>query len=118
MWVKRWKSKLFDEIFRFYEIGKSIGLQKKEINNMLSRDSKYYRNICIFLLSVLIILLFVLISLASLVTYINGIDPTYPSNSYYSTVKIKDFSKKSVYNDKKYQILNYLLKILNYRGVS
>jgi len=109
---------LFDEIFKFYEIGKSIGLQKKEINNMLSRDSKYYRNICILLLSILIILLFVLISLISLVTYINGIDPTYPSNSFYSTVKIKDFSKKPVYNDKKYQILNYLLKILNYRGVS
>ncbi len=77
---------LFD-IFRIYEIGKSLGLSRMEINRVMISGNKklttFWKVIIILSASIIGIIMIILL-----------VDNIYPANALYSTVKIKDFRKK------------------------
>ena len=101
---------MFDEIIPFYKIGKNLGIKKHEINGVFHDNiHKTSFRILLILISIVsyFILLFFLISIG-----INTADSTYPSGTFYSTIKIKDFDKK---NEIKYRLWQKIRdKLLQY----
>ena len=85
---------MIGDIIKFYEVGKELGLTKKEINQILIFDNSKHAYLWRFLL---IIVMFLVIigwfnSLFFIVGKIN--ENVYPTGALYSTVKLKDFKKK------------------------
>ena len=82
---------MFKEFFRLYDIGKGLGLSKKEINNIIifdnSRHSILYKILIIIAASIIGVLMFVIASEAG--------KNIYPANALYSTIKVKDFKKRT-----------------------
>lgn len=82
------------DIIKFYEVGKQIGLTKKEIIQILIFDNSKHTWLWRFLLILFMLLIIIgwFNSLIFLTRKIN--ENVYPTGTMYSTVKIKDFKKK------------------------
>ncbi len=82
------------DIIKFYEVGKELGLTKKEITQIMIFDNSKYAYLWRFLLIVFMLLMIIgwYNSLIFLNRQIN--ENVYPSGTLYSTVKLKDFKKK------------------------
>ena len=77
---------MFKDFFQLYQIGKDLGLTKKEIKDLsLFGNTKHP-----FLYSILLVLSIIAIGISIILgIYIER--STYASGSYYSTVKKNDF---------------------------
>lgn len=82
------------DIIKFYEVGKELGLTKKEITQIMIFDNSKYAYLWRFLLIVFMLLMIIgwYNSLIFLNRQIN--ENVYPSGTLYSTIKLKDFKKK------------------------
>ncbi len=82
------------DIKKFYEVGKELGLTKKEITKIMIFDNSKHAYLWRFLLIVFMLLIIIgwFNSLIFLTRQIN--ENVYPSGTLYSTVKLKDFKKK------------------------
>jgi len=82
------------DIKKFYEVGKDLGLTKKEITKIMifdnSKNAYYWRLLLIVVMFLIIIGWFN--SIIFLAGKIN--ENVYPSGTLYSTVKLKDFKNK------------------------
>jgi hypothetical protein len=84
---------MITDIFKLYQIGKDLGLSKKEINARLLFD-KNFRFKFIFIITMIIIFVLWIVSLTMLnITIARN---TYGRGTLYSTVSIHDFKKKRV----------------------
>jgi len=85
---------MFFELIKIIEIGKELGLTKKEIIQIMIFDNNKYAYIWRILLIVFMLLIIIgwINSLVFLTQKIN--ESVYPSGTLYSTVKNKDFKKK------------------------
>lgn len=81
---------MIDDIFKFYQIGKDLGLSRKEINSSLLFEKRFLLKF-VFITMMVIIFLIWFISLT--VLNITIVQNTYTRGTLYSTVKIKDFKK-------------------------
>ena len=79
---------MFKDLYRFYEIGRELGLTKKEIKSLLlfgkSKHPFLYAILLVLSIFVIGILIYIGISIER---------STYAAGSYYSTVKKKDFKR-------------------------
>ena len=81
---------MFKDFFQLYQIGKELGLNKKEIKSVFLFDnSKHY-----ILYTILLIVSIVAFGILMIILGIQSYKNTYPSGSYYSTVKKKDFKRR------------------------
>ena len=84
---------MIKDFSQLFQIGKDLGLNKKEIKNVFSvGDAKYLK-----LAVIVIILMFVFFFAYTAITMISANyvhDTTYASGTYYSTVKKKDFKRR------------------------
>ena len=82
------------DIIKFYKVGKELGLNKKEINQIMIFDNRKDPFLWRFLLFVVMLLIMIgwFNSLLFITQKIN--QNVYPSGALYSTVKLKDFKKK------------------------
>ena len=85
---------MFKDFFQLYQIGKELGLTRKEINGLFffRKESHSLRYKIIFY--VILIITLSLIGLTLVLLRINITKDTYPSGAEYSTIRIKDFKKK------------------------
>ncbi len=83
-----------DDIIKFYEVGKELGLTKKEITKIMIFDNSKHTYLWRLLLIVVMFLIIIgwFNSLIFITRQIN--ENVYPSGALYSTVKLKDFKKK------------------------
>lgn len=85
---------MIGDIIKFYEVGKELGLTKKEITQIMifdnSKNAYYWRLLLIIVMFLIVIGWFN--SIIFLAGKIN--ENVYPSGTLYSTVKLKDFKKK------------------------
>ncbi len=85
------------QFYKIHKIGKEMGLNKKDINNIL-----FYKNDRPIVNSILFWIIFLIIIIVALFTLsiipLNSImsqdNSTYPSGTLYSTVKTSDFKNK------------------------
>lgn len=91
---------MFNEIIQFYQIGRSLGIHKNEINRVF-HDKIHQTSFRILLILISIVSYFILIFFLISLFLSNTPDSTYPSGTRYSTIKIKDFEKK---NEVKYRL--------------
>jgi len=99
-----------EKAIQFHEIGKSLGLHKKEINKDFQSYLGEYKSVIIFCLAVIIIAFFGIFIFSLFIIVINPFDPTYPSNALYSTVKVKDFKDKSKFKKVFFQMDNMIFR--------
>ncbi|MBA7547058.1 hypothetical protein ES705_39460 [subsurface metagenome] len=85
---------MFKGIIQLYQVGKELGLTRKEINGLFffRKEAHSLRYKIIFY--VILIIAMSLIGLTLVLLRINITKDTYPSGAEYSTVRIKDFKKK------------------------
>lgn len=78
----------------FYEVGKELGLTKKEITKIMIFDNS--KNAYYWRLLLIIIMFLIIIGWFNSLIFITGKinENVYPSGTLYSTVKLKDFKKK------------------------
>ncbi|MCK4286823.1 MAG: hypothetical protein KAX18_11500 [Candidatus Lokiarchaeota archaeon] len=86
---------MFKDLFQLYQIGKDLGLTKKEINGSLfiREETHSLKNRIIFY----IILLIIMTSIGFLFFFLSAYphtDNIYGSGARYSTIRISDFKKK------------------------
>jgi len=81
---------MFEGFFQLHQIGKELGLNKKEIKKTLLFGNSKYSILYTTLLIVSIVVFGILMIILGIQEYKN----TYPSGSYYSTVKKKDFKRR------------------------
>ena len=81
---------MFKEFFQLHQIGKELGLNKKEIKNIFLFDnSKHY-----IVYTILLIVSIVAFGILMIILGIQVFRNTYPSGTLYSTVKKKDFNRR------------------------
>ena len=81
---------MFKDFFQLYQIGKELGLNKKEIKNIFLFDnSRHY-----ILYTILLIVSIVAFGILMIILGIQANRNTYPSGTLYSTVKKKDFNRR------------------------
>jgi uncharacterized protein YneF (UPF0154 family) len=91
---------MIGDIIKFYEVGKELGLTKKEINQIMifdnSKNPYLWRLMLIAVMLLIIIGWFIsFIFITKQMNQINQINENvYPAGTLYSTVKLKDFKKK------------------------
>ncbi len=85
---------MYKEFIQLYQIGKELGLTRKEINGsfFFKEETHSLKNRIIFHIILLIIM--TLIGVAIVLLGFSISEDTYPSGSRYSTIRIKDFKKK------------------------
>ena len=87
---------MIGNIIKFYEVGKELGLTKKEINQIMIFDNS--KNPYLWRLLLFVVMFLIIIgwfnSLIFIVGKIN--ENVYPAGALYSTVKLRDFKKKRV----------------------
>ncbi|MFX1279196.1 MAG: hypothetical protein ACFFA3_07245 [Promethearchaeota archaeon] len=94
---------MFKNLFKVYEIGREIGLTKKEINRSFSSGDETHSFKNQFISSIILVILFIIIAATIYILTMpihNSTPPTnstYPSGIRYSTIRIKDFKKKLKY---------------------
>ena len=80
---------MFKDFFQLYQIGKELGLNKKEIKKVFLFDnSKHF-----ILYTILLIVSIVAFEILMIILGIQAFRNTYPSGTLYSTVKKKDFNR-------------------------
>ena len=82
---------MFENLFQLFKIGKELGLNKKEIRNILLFDNTKNPTLYTILMIIGIILSGIVIIFIVIVIVRNA----YPAGALYSTVKTKDFKDKS-----------------------
>lgn len=81
---------MFKDFFPLFQIGKELGLNKKEIKKIfLFGNTKHY-----MLYTILLIVSIVSFGILMIILGMQAYRNTYPSGSYYSTVKKKDFKRR------------------------
>ena len=91
---------MIGDIIKFYEVGKELGLTKKEINQIMifnnSKNPYLWRLLLIAVMLLIILGLFNFLLFISVNVNGNGNvnGNVYPSGTLYSTVKLNDFKKK------------------------
>lgn len=81
---------MFKDLFQLYQIGKELGLNKKEIKSVfLFNNTKH-----LILFTVLLIIAIVAFAALMIILGIQATRNAYPSGTYYSTVKKKDFIRR------------------------
>ena len=85
---------MIGDIIKFYEVGKELGLTKKEINQIMIFDNSKHAYLWRLLLIVVMFLIIIgwFNSLIFITRKIN--ENVYPAGALYSTVKLNDFKKK------------------------
>lgn len=81
---------MFKDFFQLYQIGKELGLNKKEIKEVFLFDNTKHSILYTILLIVSIVAFGILMIFLGIQAYRN----VYPSGTYYSTVKKKDFKRR------------------------
>ena len=81
---------MFKGFFQLYQIGKELGLNKKEIKNVFLFNNTKHSILYTILLIVSIVAFGILMIIFGMQAYRN----TYPSGTLYSTVKKKDFNRR------------------------
>ncbi|MFX0042855.1 MAG: hypothetical protein ACFE8L_08075 [Candidatus Hodarchaeota archaeon] len=81
---------MFKHIFQLYNVGKDLGLSKKEINKILIFDNTRHPTLYLVLLIIAIVAFGVIVIILGIVVARN----VYPQGALYSTVKKKDFKRK------------------------
>ena len=87
---------MFNELIQLYQIGKELGLSRKEINGSLFVNEETHRlkSRLIFHIMLLFIVSLIGIVLIGFMVYPH-IEDTYTSSGLrYSTIRLKDFKKK------------------------
>lgn len=105
--------KMFDEIIPLYQIGRSLGIHKNEINRVFLSYSWRYKKMKLFSLAIIIIAIFCIFIFSLFLIISSPADSTYPSNSFYSSVKVKDFKNKSRFNKLVSPFYSRFFKVLN-----
>ena len=85
---------MLEKIFQLNEIGKELGLSKKEINRVFLFDDKRYSIFYKILLVIISIIIFSIVGYFIVLFIESTISNTYPAGTLYSTVKIKDYKTK------------------------
>ena len=82
------------DIIKFYEVGKELGLTKKEITQIMIFDDSKHAYLWRFLL--IVVMFLIIIGWFNSLMFITGKinENVYPAGALYSTVKLKDFKKK------------------------
>jgi len=81
------------DIFKLYNIGKELGLTKKEINSILLFKNRY--SLILALIIIIILSVFgILFWNIALILYAKSTEPVYPSGGRYSSISITDFKDK------------------------
>ena len=85
---------MFKEIIQLYQVGKELGLTRKEINELFffRKEAHSLRYKIIFY--IILIITMSLIGLTLILIRISITRDTYPSGTKYSTIRMKDFKKK------------------------
>jgi len=85
---------MFKEIIQLYQVGKELGLTRKEINGLFffKKEAHSLRYKIIFY--IILIITMSLIGITLVLLRINITKDTYPIGTKYSTIRIKDFKKK------------------------
>jgi len=104
---------MFEEISQFYQIGRCLGIHKNEINRVFLSYSGRYKRMKLFCLAIIIIAFFCIFIFSLFMIISSPADSTYPSNSFYSSIKVKDFKNKSRFNKLVSPLYSRFLKILN-----
>ncbi|MBA7553537.1 hypothetical protein ES705_46130 [subsurface metagenome] len=104
---------MFDEIIQFYQIGRSLGINKNEINRVFLSYSGRYKIMKLFCYAIIIIAFFCIFIFSLFMIISNPAEPTYPSNSFYSSVKVKDFKNKSRFSKRASPFYSRFFKVLN-----
>ena len=81
---------MLEKIFQLIEIGKELGLSKKEINKVLIFGNSKHK----LLYKSLLIISFIFFGILILILGIEASRNTYAAGTFYSTVKIKDYKTK------------------------
>ena len=93
---------MFKDFFQLYQIGKELGLTRKEINGLLFFNDKTnsLKSRIIFHIILLFFMILIGIVLLGFIVYPNTGDTYGSSGTRYSTIRIKDFKKKLRYFSK------------------
>ena len=85
---------MIGDIIKFYEVGKELGLTKKEINQIMIFDNS--KHAYLWRLLLFIVMFLIVIGWFNSIIFLAGKinENVYPSGTLYSTVKLKDFNKK------------------------
>jgi len=81
---------MLENFFQLYNIGKELGLSKKEINRVFLFDDSRYP----LFFKTLMIIIFIFLGIFIIIIGIEASRHIYPAGTLYSTVKIKDFKGK------------------------
>ena len=81
---------MLENFFQLNKIGKELGLSKKEINSVFLFDESRYPLLFKILLTIILIFLGVFI----IILGIEASRHIYPTGTFYSSIKIKDFKTK------------------------
>ncbi|TKJ19249.1 MAG: hypothetical protein CEE43_15865 [Promethearchaeota archaeon Loki_b32] len=84
---------VFKDIFQLYNIGKELGLSRKEINSVLLFKNRYPLVIALMLIVILSVLAILFWNVA-LILYAKSTEPVYPRGTLYSSISLKDFRDK------------------------
>jgi len=93
---------MFKEIIQLYQIGKKLGLTRKEINGLFFFKKEGHRLRYKIIFYIILIITISLIGLVLVLLGISNAKDTYPSGTKYSTIRIKDFKKKNYSNKIKF----------------
>ncbi|MHA1914200.1 MAG: hypothetical protein ACW986_09810 [Promethearchaeota archaeon] len=80
---------MFKNFFQLYQAGKELGLKKKEIRNIFLPNNP--KRLIFFATLIIIITIVFGILMAVFFLGTPAVKDTYPTGSYYSTAKNKDF---------------------------
>jgi len=84
---------IFKDIFQLYEIGKELGLSRKEINSTLLFKNQYPLILALMIIIILMFFAFIFWDIA-LLLYMRTTEPVYTEGTFYSSVSLKEFKDK------------------------
>ncbi|UCC19797.1 MAG: hypothetical protein JSV62_00535 [Promethearchaeota archaeon] len=84
---------MFKEIMQIYNIGKDLGLSRKEINSTLFFKNRFPLIIALMMIIILSVFAIFFWNVA-LILYGRSIEPVYARGTLYSSISLKDFKDK------------------------
>ena len=84
---------IYKDIFQLYEIGKELGLSRKEINSTLLFKNQYPLILALMIIIILMFFAFIFWDIA-LLLYMRTTEPVYTEGTFYSSVSLKEFKDK------------------------
>lgn len=84
---------MLKDLFQLYDIGKELGLTRKEINHVLFFEKRSPLILSILLIIILTVFAFLFWNVA-LSVFIRSTDTVYPRGTLYSSISLKDFKDK------------------------